>query len=60
MRARLDNTSMLQHDNARCSLHRRQPVRKRLLKTLMTAGFSPALGRALVNRVPADLDEVQA
>ena len=39
---------------------RRQPVRKRLLKTLMTAGFSPALGRALVNRVPADLDEVRA
>ena len=39
---------------------RRQPVRKRLLKTLMTAGFSPALARALVSRVPVELDEVRA
>jgi flagellar biosynthesis protein FlhF len=39
---------------------RRQPVRNRLLRTLMTAGFSPALGRALVNRVPEDLNDEQA
>ncbi len=31
---------------------RRHPVRSRLLRTLMTAGFSPALARALVNRLP--------
>ncbi len=39
---------------------RRQPVRNRLLRTLMTAGFSPALGRALVNRVPEDLNDEQS
>ena len=31
---------------------RRNPARSRLLRTLMTAGFSPALARALVNRLP--------
>ena len=39
---------------------RRQPVRNRLLRTLMTAGFSPALGRALVNRVPDELNDEQS
>lgn len=39
---------------------RRQPVRSRLLRALMTAGFSPALGRALVNRVPEEFDDAQA
>jgi flagellar biosynthesis protein FlhF len=31
---------------------RRQPVRSRLLRSLMTAGLSPALSRALVSRLP--------
>jgi flagellar biosynthesis protein FlhF len=39
---------------------RRQPVRSRLLRTLITAGFSPALSRALVNRVPDEVDDDQA
>lgn len=39
---------------------RRQPVRSRLLKRLITAGFSPALARALVTRVPEEFDDAQA
>ncbi len=39
---------------------RRQPVRNRLLKSLLVAGFSPALARALVNRLPEGCDDAQA
>ncbi len=39
---------------------RRQPVRNRLLKSLLTAGFSPALARALVDRLPEGCDDAQA
>ena len=39
---------------------RRQPARNRLLKSLLVAGFSPALARALVDRLPEGCDDAQA
>ncbi len=39
---------------------RRQPVRNRLLKSLLVAGFSPTLARALVERLPEGCDDTQA
>ncbi len=39
---------------------RREPARARLLRTLVGAGYSSALSRAIVDRVPAGLDEHEA
>ncbi|NTV95342.1 MAG: flagellar biosynthesis protein FlhF [Thiobacillus sp.] len=39
---------------------RREPQRAELMKQLMAAGFSPALTRQLLDRLPADLDAPRA
>jgi len=39
---------------------RRSPLQTRLLRQLLGAGFSPALARALVARLPSDYGEAQA
>lgn len=39
---------------------RREPQRAELMKQLMAAGFSPALTRQLLDRLPADLDAPHA